>query len=158
MYDVGKPTVLLVDDVPANIKLLGAGLQGDFTVLASTSGPDGLQQAVRDPQPDLILLDIAMPEMDGLEVCRRLKANEHTRAIPVIFLTSMDDQGNESEGFEVGAVDYVTKPFSLPIIKARIRIHVELRRHREFLEVSLAKSSRDLKRAQEEMLRMMRRG
>ena len=158
MYDVGKPTVLLVDDVPANIKLLGNGLQDHFTVLAATSGADCLRQTAREPQPDLILLDIVMPEMDGLETCRRLKADEGTRAIPVIFLTSMDDRINESEGFEVGAVDYVTKPFSLPIITARIRIHVELRRHREFLEQSLAKSSRNLKRAQEEMLRMMRRG
>jgi diguanylate cyclase (GGDEF)-like protein len=87
-----------------------------------------------DEPPDLILLDIMMPEMDGYEVCRRLKADFRTKNIPVIFITAMNQEEDETKGLEIGAVDYITKPFSMAIVKARVRTHLELKRHRDMLE------------------------
>jgi diguanylate cyclase (GGDEF)-like protein len=130
----GKPTILIVDDIPLNIKILGDSLKKDYRVRFATEGPKALAIAASDDQPDLILLDIVMPVMDGYEVCRRLKANRHTRNIPVIFITAKDQEEDETAGLEIGAVDYITKPFSLPIVNARIHTHLELKRHRDFLE------------------------
>ena len=151
-----KPCILVVVDVPANIKLLGSDLRNEFTVVAATSGEECLKRVAQEPVPELILLDVLMPEMDGFEVCRRLKKDERTEGIPVIFLAAVDDQTNEAEGLAVGAVDYISKPFSLPIIKNRIKIHLELREHRALLEQALVKSNRNLKRARAEILRMVR--
>ena len=156
MFDPVKPLILIVDDVPTNIKTLGNNLRDDFTVIAATSGEDCLRQVSKEPRPDLILLDVLMPEMDGFDVCRRMKADDRTADIPIIFLTAMDDQINEEEGLKAGAVDYITKPFSPAIVKARIRIHLELRQHREFLERTLSKRTKNLRLAQGEILRMIR--
>ncbi|MBF0185758.1 MAG: hybrid sensor histidine kinase/response regulator [Magnetococcales bacterium] len=131
--DPPPPRVLIVDDVPANIKVLLPTLQPDFVISIATSGQQALQLA-ETQKPDLILLDIIMPEVDGYEVCSRLKANETTRDIPVIFITAKDDEADEMTGLELGAVDYITKPFSAPIVHARTKTHLGLKRAREKIE------------------------
>ncbi|MDM8550289.1 response regulator [Desulfobacterales bacterium HSG2] len=128
-----KPNILIVDDVPANLKVLQAALEPDYEISAATNGPEALEVATSDP-PDLILLDITMPDMNGYEVCMRLKADPRTLNIPVIFITARSEEEEETKGFELGAIDYITKPFSPDIVKARINTHLELKRHRDHLE------------------------
>ncbi|MEW5787551.1 MAG: two-component system response regulator [Pseudomonadota bacterium] len=125
MNDNSKPTVLVVDDVPENIDILTGILKTDYRVRAATNGPTALALAAKSP-PDLILLDIMMPGMDGYEVCRQLKSNLATRKIPVIFVTAMGEVEDESRGFDVGCVDYITKPVSPPIVLHRIKTHIAL--------------------------------
>ena len=127
------PRVLIVDDVPANIKVLLPSLQPNYEVSIATNGAQALKLAT-EQQPDLIILDIIMPKMDGYEVCRRLKEDENTRDIPVIFITAKDDESDEMTGLELGAVDYITKPFSAPIVHARAKTHMGLKRAREEIE------------------------
>ena len=129
-----KPTILITDDIPMNIKILGDALKSDYTVRFATDGLKAIDIAASFPPPDLILLDIMMPGMDGYDVCRALKADQITRYIPIIFITAMSQEDDEAKGLELGAVDYITKPFSLPIVKARIKTHIELKRHRDMLE------------------------
>lgn len=128
-----KQTVLAIDDVPANLKLLGEILQPEYRFLVATSGAQGLELAA-SKQPDLILLDVMMPEMDGYEVCTQLKANPLTQAIPVIFITALKEETDEARGLEIGAIDYVTKPFSPAIVRIRVRNHLELKRYHDLLE------------------------
>ncbi|QTA93831.1 response regulator [Desulfonema magnum] len=128
-----RQNILIVDDVPANIKMLQVTLMCDYDISVSTNGPEAIEIAISNP-PDLILLDILMPEMDGYEVCRRLKANSRTRHIPVIFITAIDEEEEESKGFKLGAVDYIRKPFSPIIVKARVSTHLNLKLHRDHLE------------------------
>lgn len=127
-------TVLIVDDEPINIKALQTVLGDEHTLVFATSGEMALEMAGSDPQPDLILMDIVMPGLDGFEVCERLKANDKTRHIPVVFLTAKWETSEETKGLELGAVDYIRKPFSPPIIRARIRNHLELKKVRDLLE------------------------
>ncbi|MCP4698460.1 MAG: response regulator [Gammaproteobacteria bacterium] len=115
-----KKKVLVIDDVAANIDIVDAALQNEYEVLAATSGEDGLA-AAEEERPDLILLDIMMPEMDGYEVCQKLKADPKTREIPVIFVTAMGNVENETRGLNLGAADYIAKPVSPPIVRARVR-------------------------------------
>ncbi|MBF0157724.1 MAG: hybrid sensor histidine kinase/response regulator, partial [Magnetococcales bacterium] len=127
-----KPILLIVDDTPEYIDLLRAALQSDFTVRVALDGPRALKVAQIPPLPDLILLDIVMPEMSGYEVCRRLKENLVTRDIPVIFVTGRTEAEDEVTGLNLGAVDYITKPIRVPIVRARVRTHVQLKfAHRE---------------------------
>ncbi len=126
--------ILFVDDVPANIKILTETLKQDYDVVCCDNGPDALKIAAKDPQPDLILLDIMMPVMNGFEVCEKLKADKKTAHMPVIFVTALTDEEDEERGFKLGAVDFVRKPFSLPIIRARLKIQLELKKHRDKLE------------------------
>lgn len=128
-----RPRVLVVDDAPSNLHILCRGLGKEFQCETASNGLAALEKIKADP-PDLVLLDILMPGMDGYEVCRRLKADKATRSIPVIFLTALDDADEEAKGLELGAVDYVTKPFRIPIVQARVRNHVEMKRHRDLLE------------------------
>lgn len=130
---VKRQKVLIVDDTIANIKLLGATLGAEYEVLIATNGSDALE-LVQEELPDIILLDIMMPEMDGYTVCRKLKADSRTQSIPVIFITAMNDEENEAKGLEIGAIDYITKPFSHPIVKARVKNHLELKKYRDYLE------------------------
>ena len=104
-----KHTVLIVDDAPENIMLLGEELAEEHDMLVATNGEDALGIAFSDDPPDLILLDIVMPGIDGYEVCKRLKADEATRHIPVIFLTAKNDEADEQKGLSLGAVDYITQ-------------------------------------------------
>ncbi len=122
------PIVLAVDDVPANLDVLVEHLhQEDIELTVALSGEEGLELA-RNLRPDLILLDVMMPGMDGFEVCRRLKGEPELKDIPVLFLTAVDEEVEIERGFALGAVDYVHKPFSLPILKARMRNHLALKR------------------------------
>ncbi|MDB5894186.1 MAG: hypothetical protein JWQ88_1717 [Rhodoferax sp.] len=121
-----KPTVLVVDDTADNLTLMAALLKDTYRVKVVNHGEKGLNIAASATPPDLILLDIMMPEIDGYEVCRRLKANPATRDIPVIFLTAKSDEEAEEKGFELGAVDYITKPISPPILLARVHNHIAL--------------------------------
>jgi serine phosphatase RsbU (regulator of sigma subunit) len=126
-------TVLLVDDEPANIKIVNSILKDIYKTRIATNGVKALELANQDPAPDLILLDVMMPEMNGYEVCSRLKSANQTRDIPVIFLTGQTDIDDETKGFEVGAVDYIHKPFSPAVVQARVRTHLVLRGVREQL-------------------------
>ncbi|MGC9527250.1 MAG: response regulator, partial [Limnospira sp.] len=112
-----KSKILIVDDSPDNLQVLMQILKDDYAVIAATAGEKALQLAAKEPVPDLIVLDVVMPEIDGYEVCRRLKANPETREIPVIFVTALGEVGNETRGFELGAVDYMTKPLNPPVVK-----------------------------------------
>jgi serine phosphatase RsbU (regulator of sigma subunit) len=126
-------TVLLVDDEPANIQIVNSILKDVYKTRVATSGTKALELANQVPAPDLILLDVLMPEMNGYEVCSHLKSSDHTRDIPVIFLTGQTDIDDETKGFEVGAVDYIHKPFSPAVVQARVRTHLVLRGIREQL-------------------------
>jgi diguanylate cyclase (GGDEF)-like protein len=128
-----RPKLLLVDDVRANLLLLAKVLGRDYECLLATDGPSALEQAVNHA-PDLILLDVLMPGIDGYEVCRRLKEDPRTMNIPVIFLTTLTEEEDEKAGLEAGAIDYIAKPFRLPIVKARVRNHLELKRRGDLLE------------------------
>ncbi len=128
-----KTRVLVVDDITRNLQIVGTMLRNaGYEVMPTTSGAQALER-VRVQLPDLILLDLMMPEMDGLEVCHRLKADPLTQQIPVIFLTASNEMEYLVKGFEAGAVDYVTKPFNPPELLARVRTHVELQQARERL-------------------------
>lgn len=124
--------VLVVDDQPTNLQALYHALQGEHTVLAATRGSAALQIA-REKQPDLILLDVVMPEMDGHEVCQRLKAEVATRDIPIIFVTGHTDAEAEATGLGLGAVDFIAKPFNPAVVRARVRTHLTLKRQADQL-------------------------
>ena len=121
-----RKTILIVDDTPTNIGMISSVLKNSFRTKVATNGEKALVLAAAADRPDLILLDITMPGMDGYEVCRRLKADPATSGIPVIFLTAKTEDDDERQGFDVGAVDYVHKPFSAPIILARVKTHIAL--------------------------------
>ena len=151
-----KPTILVVDDTPENLALMNSLLRGDYRVKVANNGKRALQIAMADDPPELILLDIMMPEMDGYEVCRRLKSNPGSRDIPVIFLTAKAEMEEEQFGLELGAVDYVTKPVSPPIVLARVKTHLALkasadflRDNNEFLEAEVAKRTAEIAAAQD---------
>ncbi len=127
-------SILIVDDVPANIHVLAEALRADHHIKVATNGPDALEVAKQLPQPDLILLDAMMPDMDGFEVCLLLKNMQETQHIPVVFVTAKDDAASEERGLSLGAVDYITKPFNLPIVRARVRNYLALKQKTDMLE------------------------
>jgi diguanylate cyclase (GGDEF)-like protein len=131
------PTILIVDDLPSNIEILAGLLGEEYEILFATSGEEALEIAHRQI-PDLILLDVVMPEMDGYTVCARLKEDEVTRDIPVIFVTGKDQDEDESKGLIAGGIDYITKPIRPAIVTARIRNHLELKRSRDSLKILAA--------------------
>jgi putative two-component system response regulator len=126
-------TILVVDDSPDNIILMSRLLKDHYRTKIATNGEKALKIASSDDPPDLILLDVVMPYMDGYEVCQELKKNPKTSRIPVIFLTAKTDIEDEKRGFEVGAVDYITKPVSAPLVLARVKTHLLLKDSRDFL-------------------------
>ncbi len=128
-----KRSLLIVDDQVANIRLLAAVLEDSYALFIATTGEKALEIAEKR-DIDLVLLDVVMPGMDGYEACRRLKSNEKTKDIPVIFVTAMNDVEDETRGFDVGGVDFITKPFSPPKVRARIETYLELKRMRDLLE------------------------
>lgn len=128
-----KSRILVVDDTPANITILSELLMEDYELSVAMSGQDALDLAVGNEVPDLILLDIVMPEMDGYEVCRCLKEDPRTAEIPIIFVTAKTKVDDEALGFKMGAVDFITKPISAPIVLARVRSTLKLKQAREEL-------------------------
>lgn len=157
-----KPRILIVDDEPINLKVMADLLRDSYGLIVAKDGPQALARLAGDPLPDLILLDVMMPGMDGVEVCRRLKGDARTRGVPVIFITAMGQVHDETRGFEVGAVDYITKPISPPVMLARVRTHIALREAQRALadqnrqlEDRMAERTRDLLRAQDATIRAM---
>ncbi|WP_206099636.1 HD domain-containing phosphohydrolase [Rheinheimera riviphila] len=120
-----NPVLLLVDDEPTNLRVLRTVLQDQYRLLFAKSGEEALQLIAQE-QPDLVLLDVMMPGLTGFDVCTRLKADATTKAIPVIFVTALKDEIDEARGFAVGAVDYITKPISPAVVKARVKTHLSL--------------------------------
>jgi putative two-component system response regulator len=130
---VTRPLILIVDDNPENLTVIGELLQPRHAVRAANSGARALVLAAMAPQPELILLDVMMPAMDGYEVLERLRADPLTAEIPVMFLTALDDQADEERGLKLGAVDYVTKPIHPPILLARVNTQLELKQARNLM-------------------------
>jgi len=122
-----KATILVVDDTPDNLSLMSGLLKDEYKVKVAPGGERALAIAQSGAPPDLILLDIMMPEMDGYEVCRRLKSDPATRSIPVIFLTGRAEAEDEARGLELGAVDYITKPINPPVLMARVKAQLSLK-------------------------------
>ncbi|MFW6456571.1 MAG: diguanylate cyclase [Desulfohalobiaceae bacterium] len=132
--DSDQPVVLIVDDQPSNIHALAKLIKEDYQIQVANSGAKALQIATGQHQPDLILLDIMMPEMDGYLVCRKLKDNPQTKDIPVIFVTALHGSEDEEQGFNLGAADYISRPFQPAIVRARVRNQVNLKLKTDMLE------------------------
>jgi putative two-component system response regulator len=157
-----RATVLIVDDMPQNLLLLGELLQPHYQVRAANSGERALRVTRSAPQPDLILLDVMMPGMDGHEVLRHLREDPITRDIPVIFVTALDDAADEERGLSLGAVDYLTKPITPPVALARVRAHLELAQARrrlaaqnEWLEAEVQRRTAETRLIQELCIRAL---
>ncbi|MBW1699425.1 MAG: PAS domain S-box protein [Deltaproteobacteria bacterium] len=149
-----KPLILIVDDNLANLKLLERVLISEYEVKFAANGPQAIEYARTKPNPDLILLDIVMPVMDGYEVCRCLKSDEITNDIPVIFVTTKDAEEDETRGLALGAVDYITRPIRPEIVKARVKNHLNQKRYKEFLQQSEEKYRQLVQSANSIILRM----
>ncbi|WP_374602476.1 two-component system response regulator [Niveibacterium sp.] len=147
-----RPTVLIVDDSADNLDLLSAVLKDEYRVKVANSGERALRQIYSDAPPDLILLDVMMPGMSGHEVCRRLKANPDRRRIPVIFVTAMDAAEDEEFGLSLGAVDYITKPISPAIVRARVRTHLALYDQTQELERMVAQRTGELSESRRQLI------
>jgi putative two-component system response regulator len=131
---MASPIILIVDDEPANLAVLSALLRPLYTVRACKSGPRALEAACRDPRPDLILLDVMMPGMDGFAVLDHLRRRQETAEIPVIFVTALNDEVDEEHGLRHGAVDYITKPIKPTVVLSRVQVHVEVKQARDRLK------------------------
>jgi len=154
---ISRQTILLVDDIPANIMVLDEILSADYKLRAATSGEQALKIAQSPGPPDLILLDVLMPGIDGFEVCRRLKAHSLTRKIPVIFVTAMDEVKDEALGFELGAVDYIHKPVTPALVKARVRTHLALYDQNRELDRLVRERTRELNETRLQVIRRLGR-
>lgn len=159
-----RQTVLVVDDAPEIVSVLGALLEPHYRVRVATSGARALQVAASEPQPDLILLDILMPGMDGYAVLEQLHAHPELRDVPVIFITALDEAENEEHGLALGAVDYIPKPVQPAIVLARVHAHLELKRARDwlknqntFLEAEVARRMADNLQIQDVSIRALAR-
>lgn len=150
-----KQSILVVDDIPDNIDVLNGILRDDYQIKVAINGERALKIAMGDLPPDLILLDVMMPGMDGYEVCRLLKSNFSTRKIPVIFVTAKSEVRDEMEGFNLGAVDYITKPVSPPIVKARVRTHLALYNQNRDLEVKVKERTFEIQETRLEIIRRL---
>lgn len=142
-----KPKILIVDDEQDNIRVLAEVLKGQYKLIGARNGKVALECANSDEPPDIILLDIMMPDMDGFEVLRNLKDDPKTQDIPVIFITAMGKDDNEAQSLERGAVDYITKPINSAIVNARVRLHLELKQYREQLEQMVYKRTEELSKS-----------
>ncbi len=149
--DLSKPKILIVDDERFFINILVNLLNTEYRTVIALNGEEAIERTLSDSPPDLILLDIVMPGMDGYEVCKRLKQNAKSRDIPIIFLTVRSEVDDETKGFQLGAIDYITKPISPPIVKARVSTHLileqtreELKKYNRELEDTVAERTKDL--------------
>jgi len=129
-----RPRVLIVDDAVDVLRFLGEELKDQYEVILATTAEQALRRIHSEQVPDLILLDVVLPDINGYEVCAQLKTDATTRNIPVIFISVRNEEEDEAQGFSCGGVDYITKPFSMPIVKARIKTHLELKRRGDILE------------------------
>ena len=145
MKDLSESRILIVDDVKTNVDILVEALRGEYKLSVALDGDAALRSVEKSP-PDLVLLDIMMPGLDGYEVCRRLRAHEPTREVPVMFLSSLEDVRNKAQGFEVGGNDYLTKPFEVLEIKARVRSLLKAKAYADAVREAMA---RDLRIARE---------
>jgi putative two-component system response regulator len=152
-----RPMLLVVDDTPANIDVLSEVLRPYYRVKAALNGERALAIANTTPRPDMILLDVMMPEMDGLETCRRLKANPATTTIPVIFVTAMSNEQDEERGLLIGAADYITKPISPPVVLARVKTHLALHQQNVELERKVRERTEELVDTRIEIIRRLGR-
>jgi len=144
MIKDGKDCILIVDDEALNLAVLTDLFKGQYQILVAKDGEQALRRAAGTPRPDFILLDIMMPGMDGYTVCRHLKADPATRGIPVMFVSALDQEDNEAFGIELGAVDYLTKPISPPVAKARVKAHLAAHRQAASMERLVAERTRAL--------------
>jgi len=147
--DMSKQTLLVVDDLPENIDVIRGILKEKYRIIFALNGEEALSIAGGDNPPDLILLDIMMPGMDGYEVCRQLKSRADTKKIPVIFITAKGEVADESKGFEVGCVDYITKPVSPPLVKARVETHLAMYDQNRLLEQRVRARTKELVHTQD---------
>jgi putative two-component system response regulator len=152
-----RPLILAVDDARELLTLMAKALAGDYDVKGAESGAAALQAAAEAPQPDLVLLDVEMPGMSGFEVCKALKENPATAAIPVLFLTGKGESKYEVEGFALGAEDYVTKPINAAVLRSRVRAHVALANRRAELESLVRERTAKLENAHVELIRCLGR-
>ena len=148
-----KRTLLVIDDIADNLMLMNEILRDNYKVKGANSGERGLRIAFSDTPPDLILLDVMMPDMDGFEVCRRLKAMPQTEHIPIIFVTAKSDTVDEEKGLALGAVDYIVKPISPPIVKARVKTHLALKDAADFLRSKNDYLKQEVERRTAEIIR-----
>ncbi len=150
-----KQTILIVDDTLDNIDILKDLLKTDYRVKVALNGEKALKISMSDDPPDIILLDIMMPGMSGHEVCEKLKSDSDTKNIPVIFLTALAEESDESKGLKLGAVDYITKPFNSDIVRVRVANHLKLKRHSDNLEELVRERTRELELTQEATIASM---
>jgi len=157
-----KFNILVVDDTPDNLIMMSELLKDEYKVKVANNGEKALKISQSQTPPDLILLDIMMPVMDGYEVCRQLKANPQTQHIPVIFLTAKTDATDETKGLEIGAIDYITKPINPAILMARVRTHLDIKRVQDFLrnqnsflEAEIIKRTREITAIQDVTIHAM---
>ena len=141
-----QSSILIVDDITSNIKILAEILRNDYQLLIASSGPDALETLALRPV-DLVLLDVNMPDMDGYEVCRCIKANEKNQSIPVIFVTAQGDEASEALGFAAGGVDYISKPIFPEILQSRVYTHIALKKLHDSLEQQVATRTQELQAA-----------
>jgi len=152
-----RQTILMVDDTPFNLRVLEGILGERYDLRLATNGPEALAAAVAAPVPDLVLLDVKMPGMDGFEVCRRLKSDRRTRAVPVIFVTALGEVTDERKGFEVGALDYVLKPVRAPIVLARVQTQLALADQNRQLEQRVQERTAELNESRLQIIRRLGR-
>ena len=150
-------TLLIVDDIPENIDVLRGILKQEYKIKVASNGEKALKIAQSEPAPDLILLDIMMPEMDGYEVCKRLKANFITAKIPVIFVTAKGETADESLGFDIGAVDYITKPVSPPLVLRRVRTQLSLYDEMRLLDEMVKERTKELEQTRLQIIQRLGR-
>ncbi len=151
-----KATILVVDDTPENIDILVGILSSDYKIRVAIDGPKALALAQKST-PDIILLDVMMPGMNGYEVCERLKQDPLTCHIPVIFVTALAETADETQGFSLGAVDYITKPVSAPVVQARVKTHLALYDQKRLLEQQVKERTKELEETRFEIIRRLGR-
>lgn len=151
-----KATILVVDDTPENIDILVGILSSDYKIRVAIDGPKALALAQKST-PDIILLDVMMPGMNGYEVCERLKQDPLTCHIPVIFVTALAETADETQGFALGAVDYITKPVSAPVVQARVKTHLALYDQKRLLEQQVKERTKELEETRFEIIRRLGR-
>ena len=150
-----RSKILIVDDIPENIRVIVDVLKNEYDILAATSGEKAIELVEKNPNIDLILLDVMMPEMDGYEVCKILKNSNSSSNIPIIFITALNEVENEEKGLELGAVDYLSKPINMILVRQRIKNHIELKKYRDHLEELVEERTKELKASKEGALEAM---